>query len=135
MFCVYFVMQCRSITPRLLYAQRSLAFEAQRSVLTQIRELVKSPGEGPALLVSDAYPFVEPGFQAPLWSDFYHLKAQFAGLGSARMPLARRNSKRSLVSSLSVTSPAQSPLLSLRIVDRLPRFSGVSNVPIVPSLE
>lgn len=100
-----------------------------------MRELVKSPEKYPALLETDAYPFVKGGFRAPLWSDYYHLKAQFAGLGSARMPLARRNSKRSLVSSLSVTSPAQSPLLSLWIVDRLPRFSGVSNVPIVPSLE
>lgn len=96
---------------------------------------MESPEKYPALLVSDARPFVKPGFRALLWSHYYHVKAQFAGLGSARMPLARRNSKRTLVSSLSVTSPAQSRLLSQRIVDRLPRFSGVSNVPIVPSLE
>lgn len=34
-----------------------------------------------------------------------------------------------------VTSPAQWPLLSQWIVDRLLRFSAVPNVPLVPSLE
>lgn len=65
--CSVFTLPCRaSLTPRLLYAQRSVEFQAQRSLRTRIRELVESPEEYPALLVSDARPFVEPGFRAPL---------------------------------------------------------------------
>lgn len=135
-FCVYAAMQSRSGAPRLLYAQRSAEFELSAFSLNVNTWIGEVPRErsGPAR-IGCVSPSGRVGFGLPFAPTIIIWKRSLRGWALRGCRFARRNSKRSLVSSLSVTSPAQSPLLSPWIVARLPRVSGVSNAPLVPGLE
>lgn len=99
--CLLFAAKLCCCTQPLLRTMLSWVLCAAHFVFQQYKRVRVVSIEQANPVISNPYSFVRIWIQSLLWLYYYHLKAQFPGKGSARMPLARRNHKRSLVSSLS----------------------------------
>lgn len=115
-----------------LRLRTNVYFGAQRSRPNANVQTVKQLNS----VITCRYPLGGPGTQTPLRPDHYHVKAQFPGSGRGRMSLPGGIIKGGLSALFQVTSPAQSAFYRPESsVDRLLRFSAVSNVSKVPTLE